>query len=208
LTQPSRRPAKRDAERTRRRIFDAATAEFAAHGIAGARIDRIAARAGANKQLIYAYFGNKRELFEAVVAEHVTRFLDEVPFDAERLPEYAAAAFDFFTTHADIVQLGSWHALEPGEREHRIPVIERAVRRRATAIARAQRTGAVTSAIGAADLGALTLAIAQAWAAATPERDPRGGPGPRLHKRRRAAVEEAVRRLVEPARGERRSARA
>ena len=44
----------RDAEDTKRRIFEAATAEFADHGIAGARVDRIAARAGANKQLIYA----------------------------------------------------------------------------------------------------------------------------------------------------------
>src|SRR5437899_3102307 len=105
----------RDAEDTKRRIFEAATQEFADHGIAGARIDRIAASAGANKQLIYAridriaasagankqliyaYFGSKRELFEAVVSAHVCRFIEEVPFDAADLPAYAGAAFDYFT---------------------------------------------------------------------------------------------------------------
>ena len=54
----------RDSEATRRRIFEAAFEEFARHGIAGARIDRIAAAACANKQLIYAYFGSKQALFD------------------------------------------------------------------------------------------------------------------------------------------------
>ena len=61
----------RDPEATRRRIFDAAAGEFARHGIAGARIDRIARSARANKQLIYAYFGGKQDLFDRVVTELV-----------------------------------------------------------------------------------------------------------------------------------------
>ena len=40
------------AAATRRRILEAATAEFAAKGLAGARVDEIAARAGANKRMI------------------------------------------------------------------------------------------------------------------------------------------------------------
>jgi len=55
------------AEATRRRILDAALAEFAAHGLAGARVDEIAARAGANKRMLYAYFGNKEDLWVAVL---------------------------------------------------------------------------------------------------------------------------------------------
>lgn len=54
---------------TRRRITDAATREFAEHGYAGARINRIATDASANKQLIYRYFGGKQELYEAVLVE-------------------------------------------------------------------------------------------------------------------------------------------
>ena len=56
----------RNAERTRKRILAAATEEFAALGIAGARVNRIAEVAGCNKAMLYAYFGNKDELFDAV----------------------------------------------------------------------------------------------------------------------------------------------
>ena len=49
----------RDPERTRHRILSAATEEFARYGLGGARVDRIAARAGANKRMLYYYYGNK-----------------------------------------------------------------------------------------------------------------------------------------------------
>ena len=62
--------ATRDAEATKARLLAAATAEFAAYGVAGARVDRIAGAAQANKQLIYAYFGSKDDLFDAVLATH------------------------------------------------------------------------------------------------------------------------------------------
>src|SRR5882762_378119 len=59
----------RDPERTRRRILDAATEEFARFGLGGARVDRIAARAGANKRMLYYYFGSKEALFLAALEE-------------------------------------------------------------------------------------------------------------------------------------------
>lgn len=62
---PKGRP--RDAEQTRKRILDAATAEFARKGLGGARVDEIAARSKANKRMIYHYFGSKEELFKAVI---------------------------------------------------------------------------------------------------------------------------------------------
>lgn len=58
---------KRDPEKNRRRILAAALEEFARFGLGGARVDRIAARAGANKRMLYYYFGNKEELFLAVL---------------------------------------------------------------------------------------------------------------------------------------------
>jgi AcrR family transcriptional regulator len=187
----------RDSAETKRRIFEAATAEFTAHGIAGARVDRIAAAAGANKQSIYAYFGNKRRLFEFVVSEHVARFLDAVPFVASDLPSYAVGIFDFFIEHPEIAQLRTWHALEPGESDHRIPIIENAIRRRTREIRRAQTEGLVDARIPAEDLLAMVNALAGTWAVATPERNPRGGADARSIKRRRAAVVEATRRIVD-----------
>jgi TetR/AcrR family transcriptional regulator len=64
---PSPAERQRDPERTRQRILDAATAEFAAKGYAGARVGEIADRAGVNKQLISYYFGGKEGLWDAIV---------------------------------------------------------------------------------------------------------------------------------------------
>lgn len=60
-------PVRRDPERTRARILEAAIAEFAAKGLDGARINDVAARAETNKRMIYHYFGSKEDLFVAVL---------------------------------------------------------------------------------------------------------------------------------------------
>src|ERR1044072_7558586 len=85
-----------DAEATRRRLLDAAADEFAEHGIAGARVDRIAAAAKSNKAQIYHYFTNKDGLFEAVMSELARDTLREAPIDATNLPEYAGRLYDRF----------------------------------------------------------------------------------------------------------------
>lgn len=59
----------RDSERTRAAVLAAATIEFAEHGFNGARIERIARIARANKQLIYYYFGGKEKLYIAVLED-------------------------------------------------------------------------------------------------------------------------------------------
>jgi AcrR family transcriptional regulator len=57
----------RDADRSQSTILAAARDEFAEHGLGGARVDRIAERAGLNKRLIYYYFEDKDKLFQAVL---------------------------------------------------------------------------------------------------------------------------------------------
>lgn len=57
----------RDPEGMRLRILEAAKQEFAAHGLAGARVDRIAANAGANKRMLYYHVGNKEDLYLTVL---------------------------------------------------------------------------------------------------------------------------------------------
>ena len=70
MSQPRRSPRgqdrKRDPERTRERILDAALVEFGEHGFAGARISAIAARAGVNEQLISYYFDSKEGLYRTL----------------------------------------------------------------------------------------------------------------------------------------------
>lgn len=64
---PSRaRPEERSAA-----ILQAAFEEFAQEGFAAARMESIAARAGVTKGLIYFYYKNKQELFEAVFRQCV-----------------------------------------------------------------------------------------------------------------------------------------
>jgi TetR/AcrR family transcriptional regulator len=65
-TRPSPTERRRDPERTRRAILDAATEEFAGKGFAGARVAEIARRAGVNPQLISYYFGGKQGLHDAL----------------------------------------------------------------------------------------------------------------------------------------------
>jgi TetR/AcrR family transcriptional regulator len=71
-TSQSRTNADR-ADQTRARILDAATSEFSANGLAGARTERIAEAAGVNKALLYYYFRNKEALYTATLDEVVNR---------------------------------------------------------------------------------------------------------------------------------------
>lgn len=71
------RSGARDASVTRQAILEAATAEFSARGLEGARVDQIAAAAGTNKQLLYRYFGNKDDLYLRVLEDIYFRFRDE-----------------------------------------------------------------------------------------------------------------------------------
>ena len=57
----------RDAEATQSQILDAAEEEFARYGLAGAKIDAIAARTGVVKAMIYYYFESKEGLYQAVM---------------------------------------------------------------------------------------------------------------------------------------------
>src|SRR5712691_4655173 len=75
----------RNAEATRQRLLAAATAEFSEHGFAGARIDRIAQRAGTNKRMIYAYFGDKEQLLEAVMERRIAELSKALRFTGEEL---------------------------------------------------------------------------------------------------------------------------
>lgn len=67
VRRPQQRSPTRDPEATRAAILVAATQEFAQHGLGGARVDRIAQRAGINKRMLYYYFGNKDDLFLEVL---------------------------------------------------------------------------------------------------------------------------------------------
>jgi TetR/AcrR family transcriptional regulator len=80
---PKPEERQRDAERSRRALLDAALVEFAAKGLAGARVSEIADRAGVNRQLISYYFDGKDGLYRALVEHWLAR---EEAFGAAELP--------------------------------------------------------------------------------------------------------------------------
>ena len=102
----------RDAEATKARILTAAVAEFAERGFSGARVDRIAAAAGANKRMIYVYFGNKDRLFDAVIDAAIGELHEAVPFTPEDLPGFGARLFDFLVAHPVEIRIDAWRRLE------------------------------------------------------------------------------------------------
>jgi AcrR family transcriptional regulator len=104
--------ATRDAEATKARIFEAATEEFATHGIAGARVDRIAQNAQANKQLIYAYFGDKRKLFYQVLDKTLVEVAEMVSTDITDLDRWVDEHLDYHQKHPELLRLLMWEALE------------------------------------------------------------------------------------------------
>ncbi len=102
----------RTVDETKRLILDAAIGEFAARGLSGARVDRIAAASGVNKRMIYVYFENKENLFDSVLTESLSRLVDEASFDGHDLVAYAGDLFDAFLEDSSIVRLYMWRALE------------------------------------------------------------------------------------------------
>jgi AcrR family transcriptional regulator len=103
-----------DPESTRRRIFDAAVAEFAAHGGAGARVDRIAAQARANKESIYRYYGTKDELLRHVVDQYLTEKNARIDPTTTSVDDYTAELFRSYIDEPEFLRLLMWEALERG----------------------------------------------------------------------------------------------
>src|ERR1700761_3961942 len=108
MTGPRRHPEPhervRDAERSRAALLDAAQAEFAEKGFAGARTDAIAARAGVNKQLIAYYFGGKQGLYDAVT-DRMQALAAEFDTPGTSLPDLARRYFRAFSDNPDLERL-------------------------------------------------------------------------------------------------------
>jgi AcrR family transcriptional regulator len=115
--------APRDAEATREKILAAALAEFSEKGIAGARVDAIAARAQVNKRMLYYYFGSKDELFQEILQRRLVDRPIHAGFSSlgERQRE--------IERDDDYVRLVMWEALqtpadEPANAESRRELFE------------------------------------------------------------------------------------
>lgn len=124
----------RNPERSRARILAAALKEFSAKGFAGARVDVIARRANINKRMLYHYFGDKEELFKAVLRLKINqrqKWAEALSGEPEEtLPFWFEAA----CKDADWIRLFEWEALQGNwqkviDEEERLESIERGLQR-------------------------------------------------------------------------------
>jgi AcrR family transcriptional regulator len=181
----------------RARLLDAAFAEFAQHGLAGARVDRIAEAAQANKGLIYVYYGNKEQLFDTVLTQRVGALFDAVPFTTADLPGFAGALFDHLLASPKLLRLNAWRQLERGDP----PTVGIDWGRETIeAISQAQQRGVITTELEPADLLTLMLGMATSWFRVSSLRNwaTEDSGSPQRLQQHRAALTTAVRRLVAP----------
>jgi AcrR family transcriptional regulator len=138
--------AARNPQQSQQRILEAALAEFAAKGFAGARVDVIAKNACINKRMLYHYFGDKEGLFREVLRRKIedrSAWLASAPEDpVEYLPHW----FRLACRDRDWIRLLEWEALQWGEKkvideDRRKESIGRAVER----LRRQQRRGLVSA---------------------------------------------------------------
>lgn len=193
----------RNVDRTRRLLREAAAVEFAEHGLDGTTVERIAARAGVNKERLYNYFGDKASLFSNILTEELSRIADAVPLridSLEDVAEFSAQSFDYVADHPDLGRLVIWEGLSdigglPDETARTA-----LYRRKVEALSAAQDAKIITRAIPAPDLLFLLLSLSSWWASAPQiARMISGTSNPRSARvERRAAVAAAARRLATP----------
>ena len=190
---------------TRDRIVAAAQAEFARHGIAGARVDRIAKAARTSKERVYAHFRSKEDLYGFIASQELAAAAEAAHLDPADLPSYAAQLFDYFTARPDRYRFIAWGRLElaadprdgaPGPALYRDALLGKIEKLR-----RAQRAGDLDPTWDPVDIMALVVQITHTWldqtalAAVAPRTA--ADPAPSA---RRAAVIRAVTALFPPAR--------
>jgi TetR/AcrR family transcriptional regulator len=131
---PSGGERRRDPDRTKERILDAALVEFGEHGFAGARIGAIARRAEANQQLISYYFDGKAGLYQALLERWRTFSAGLNPPGAP-LDEVVAAFTHVGESQRHWVRLLIWQALSgdraEGDADYRRAMVDDLRRRQA-----------------------------------------------------------------------------
>jgi AcrR family transcriptional regulator len=182
---------------TRQRIIDVATREFAEHGIAGARVERIVAAARTNKAQLYAYFGNKDGLFDAIFSGSLERIVNVVPIDAADLADWAVRLYDEYLRRPDLIRLATWARLERRPTGHLVEDSDRLEGGKLGSIAEAQAAGLIRAG-DPFDLMAVVIAMSMAWSPVSNVYAATADEPAEVHDRRRSLLRDSVRRAVAP----------
>lgn len=194
-----------DTEGTRRRLRDAALVEFAARGFDGTTVASIAHRSGVNKERLYSYFGDKKALWELVLATELERLASSVGLAGvglDDIGEFAGATFDYHAAHPQLGRLLQWEGLQggpPADAARRTTHYREKVDR----FAAAQREGILDDGLDPAHLVFALIALAAWWQTVPQLAEMITGAGANdehERARRRQFVVEAARRIASPSR--------
>ena len=157
--------------RTKEGILEAARKEFAAHGLAGARVDRIAHAAGANVQRIYAYYSDKQGLFDAVVDDAAEDLAAAIGSPAN-LPAFALVVFDYITQNPDNTRTMMWARLEREDEFFRRMGARANGPTLISVVAGLQDAGLVTTRWDATAIVEALIALCERWHSRAQKNDP------------------------------------
>jgi AcrR family transcriptional regulator len=105
-------PVRRDAAATRQKILACAVQEFARHGLAGARGDRIARAASSSERMVYYYFGSKQGLYQQALQKVYAQLRDaeqllawHQPSAWQALQDFCRFVWHYYAQHPEFVGL-------------------------------------------------------------------------------------------------------
>jgi TetR/AcrR family transcriptional regulator len=159
---------------TRERIISSAVEEFSTHGFHGARVRRIAQLARVNKQLLYYYFGSKRQLYEHSLRAVAARLRPEPGWEratagtpGERLRSLLRLAATQCIAHPNLVRATMLGALEgsPVVGTDLPPAAQELVGRVAAEVSRGQGLGYFRDDIDPEDCGRQAAVLLLGWVA-------------------------------------------
>jgi len=206
-------PAPRDAERSMQDILAVATEEFAVNGLSGARVDQIAERTRTSKRMIYYYFNGKEGLYQAVLEkaymdirslEERSKLLDMEPRAAMR--KLIELTFDYDETHPQFISLVSVENIHQAKHMTSLKSIKDVnasiIRTLTGILERGRKEGVFRGDLDPVDVHLLISAFCffrvsnRHTFGAIFERDLSD---PKLRKRHKKMITDAIERLLEPA---------
>lgn len=190
-------PQTRRGAATYQRILVAATEEFARYGIAGARVDRIVTSARTNKAQLYAYFGDKGQLFDAIFLDSLESITNVAPIDADDLADWAVRLYDEYLRRPDLIRLATWMRLERRPTGDLTDAPRDHDEHKLAAIAEAQAAGRVRTG-EPFDIMAVVIAMSMAWSPVSNVYAADASEPESTHQSRRTLLRDCVRRAIAP----------
>jgi AcrR family transcriptional regulator len=208
---PGDESTKGDAERSREDILAIATEEFAVNGLSGARVDQIAERTRTSKRMIYYYYGDKEGLYQAVLEKAYSdiRTLEESSHLPDLKPREAMRrlielTFDYDETHPQFISLVSVENIHQARHLAKLKTIKdmnaSVIRTLADILERGRKEGVFRSDLSPVDVHLLISAFCffrvsnRHTFGAIFDKDLSD---PKLRKRHKKMIVEAVERLLE-----------